>query len=143
MKEIQIKKYVRYLFGVSILLFILNKLYLRPWILENELSGFVLILTYSIPNLLEAIIGTLILTGILLQIRQSFNDKMGTIKDINIRILAVVIATIYVISQELKFHNLGGNNVYDPYDLIASITGLIGTFVVIQIFGFVYKLEKE
>ena len=143
MKEIQIKKYVIYLFGVSILLFILNKLYLRPWILENELSGFVLILTYSIPNLLEAIIGTLILTGILLQIRQSFNEKMGTIKDINIRILAVVMATIYVISQELKFHNLGGNNVYDPYDLIASITGLIGTFVVIQIFGFVYKLEKE
>ena len=143
MKEIQIKKYVRYLFGISILLFILNKLYLRPWILENELSGFVLILTYSIPNLLEAIIGTLILTGILLQIQQSFNDKMGTIKDINIRILAVVIATIYVISQELKFHNLGGNNVYDPYDLIASITGLMGTFVVIQIFGFVYKLEKE
>ena len=140
MKEIQIKKYVRYLFGISILLFILNKLYLRPWILENELSGFVLILTYSIPNLLEAIIGTLILTGILLQIQQSFNDKMGTIKDINIRILAVVIATIYVISQELKFHNLGGNNVYDPYDLIASITGLMGTFVVIQIFGFVYKL---
>lgn len=143
MKEIQIKKYVIYLFGVSILLFILNKLYLRPWILENELSGFVLILTYSIPNLLEAIIGTLILTGILLQIRQSFNEKMGTIKDINIRILAVVMATIYVISQELKFHDLGGNNVYDPYDLIASITGLIGTFVVIQIFGFVYKLEKE
>ena len=140
MKEIQIKKYVRYLFGISILLFILNKLYLRPWILENELSGFVLTFTYSIPNLLEAIIGTLILTGILLQIQQSFNDKMGTIKDINIRILAVVIATIYVISQELKFHNLGGNNVYDPYDLIASITGLMGTFVVIQIFGFVYKL---
>ena len=143
MKEIQIKKYVRYLFGISILLFILNKLYLRPWILENELSGFVLILTYSIPNLLEAIIGTLLLTGILLQMRQSFNEKMGTIKDINISILAVVMATIYVISQELKFHNLGGNNVYDLYDVIASITGLLGTFVVIQIFGFVYKLEKE
>ena len=143
MKEIQIKKYVRYLFGISILLFILNKLYLRPWVLENELSGLVLILTYSIPNLLEAIIGTLILTGIFLQIRQSFNDKMGTIKDINIHILAVFIATIYVISQELKFHNLGGNNVYDPYDLIASIAGLMGTFIVIQIFGFVYKREKE
>jgi len=143
MKEIQIKNYVRYLFGVSILLFILNKLYLRPWILENELSGFVLILTYSIPNLIEAIIGTLILTGILLQLRQSFNDKLGTIKDVNLRILAVVIATIYVISQELKFHNLGGNNVYDPYDLIASIMGLMGTFAVIQIFGFVYNLKKE
>ena len=143
MKEIQIKKYVRYLFGVSILLFILNKLYLRPWVLENELSGFILLLTYSIPNLLEAIIGTLLLTGILLQLRQSYNEKMGTIKDINIRILAVSLATIYVISQELKLHNLGGNNVYDPYDLLASTTGLIGTFVVIQIFGFVYKLGKE
>ena len=143
MKEIQIKKYVRYLFGVSILLFILNKLYLRPWILENELSGFILLLTYSIPNLLEAIIGTLLLTGILLQLRQSFNEKMGTIKDMNIRVLAVVLATIYVITQELKFHNLGGNNVYDPYDLLASITGLIGTFVVIQKFGFVNKLKIE
>ena len=143
MKEIQIKKYVRYLFGVSILLFILNKLYLRPWILENELSGFILLLTYSIPNLLEAIIGTLLLTGILLQLRQSFNEKMGTFKDMNIRVLAVVLATIYVITQELKFHNLGGNNVYDPYDLLASITGLIGTFVVIQKFGFVNKLKIE
>ena len=143
MKEVQIKKYVRYLFGISILLFILNKLYLRPWILENELSGFILILVYSIPNFLEAIIGTLILTGILFQLRQSFNEKMGAIKDINIRVLAVALATIYVISQELKLHNLGGNNVYDPYDLIASIIGLIGTFVVIQKFGFVYKLQKE
>ena len=143
MKEIQIKKYIRYLFGISILLFILNKLYLRPWILENGLSEFVLTLTYSIPNFLEAIIGTLTLTGILLQIQQYFNNKIGTIKEINIRILAVVIAAIYVLSQELKFHNLGGNNVYDPNDLIASIVGLIGTFVVIQIFGFVYKLEKE
>ena len=143
MKEIQIKKYVRYLFGVSILLFILNKLYLRPWVLENELSGFILLLVYSIPNLLEAIIGTLLLTGILFQLRQSYNEKIGNIKDINIRVLAVALATIYVISQELKLHNLGGNNVYDPYDLLASITGLIGTFVVIQIFGFVYKLGKE
>ena len=143
MKEIQIKKYIRYLFGISILLFILNKLYLRPRILENGLSEFVLTLTYSIPNFLEAIIGTLTLTGILLQIQQYFNNKIGTIKEINIRILAVVIAAIYVLSQELKFHNLGGNNVYDPNDLIASIVGLIGTFVVIQIFGFVYKLEKE
>ena len=143
MKEISIKKYIRYLFGFAILIFVLNKLYLRPWILENEFSGIILILTNSVANLLEAIIATLILTGILLQIRQYFNDKMGTIKEINIRILAVVIASIYVLSQELKFHNLGGNNVYDPYDLIASITGLIGTFIVIQIFGFVNEVQKE
>lgn len=138
MKEIQIKPYVRYLFGVSIVLFILNKLYLRPWILENEWSGFVLIITLSIPNLLEAIIATLILTGILFQIHETFVKKTK-IKDIYIRICAVSLATVYVISQELKFHNLGGNNVYDPYDLTASLIGLVGTFLVIHFLGFVNK----
>ncbi len=143
MKEIPIKKYVRYLFGTAILVFILNKLYLRPWILKHDVPDIFLIVTYSIPNLIEAIIGTLILTGILLQTRQYFNQKFGSLKDIHIHVLAVSIASIYVISQEVKFHNLGGNNVYDPYDLIASIVGLIGTFVVIQNFGFVNKVEKE
>lgn len=136
MKEIKIKKYVRYLFGLPILVYILNKLYLRPWILENELSGIILILTNSIPNLVEAIIGTLILTGILLQIHQSFIKKARAIKDIYIHVLATVFASVYVISQELKLHSLGGNNVYDTYDLIASFLGLTLTFGIIQIFGF-------
>lgn len=136
MKEIQIKKYVKYLFGISILVFILNKLYFRPWILENELSGIALTITNSIPNLLEAIIGTLFLTRILIQIKQSFIKKTIKVKDIFLHILAVVIASIYVISQEIKFHNLGGNNVYDTYDLLASFIGLIVTFGIIQLFGF-------
>ena len=143
MKEISVKKYVRYLFGTVFLVFILNKLYLRPWILENDVTGVFLIFTYSIPNLIEAVIGTLILTGILLQTRQYFNHKFGNLKDIHVFALAVSLASIYVISQELNFHSLGGNNVYDPYDLIASIVGLIGTFVVIKNFGFVNKLENE
>ena len=141
MKEIKIKMYIRYLFGISILVFVMNKLLLRPWILENKLSGLVLILTNSIPNLIEAIIGTLIITGILLQIRQSLYEKIGTIKDINIHILAVVMASIYVITQEFKFHNLGGNNIYDPYDLVFSILGLIVTFAIVQKFGYIHKLK--
>ena len=143
MREIPIKKYVSYLFGVAIVLFFLNKLYFRPWILTNESSGLLLIVTYSIPNLIEAIIGTLILTGILLQTRQYFKERIGSIKDIYIHLMAVSIAAIYAISQELKFHNIGGNNVYDPYDLIASIIGLIGTFGIIQMFGFADKVEID
>lgn len=121
----------------------MNKLYLRSWILENDVHNIFQIVTYSIPNLIEAIIGTLILTGILLQARQYFNQKLGNLKDVYIYTLAVSVASIYVISQELKFHNLGGNNVYDPYDLIASIVGLVGTFVIIQNFGFVNKVERD
>jgi len=114
----------------------MNKVYLRPWILENEVLGLPLIVTNSLPNFLEAIIGTLILTGILLQIYHSFIREKRKIKVVYLHILAVLIASIYVIAQELKFHNLGGNNIYDPYDLLASFVGLIGTFGVIQLFGF-------
>jgi len=57
--------------------------------------------------------------------------------------MAVVLAAIYILSQELKFHNLGGNNVYDPYDLMASIVGLAITFVVMQRFGFSENKEEN
>jgi len=143
MKEIPIKNYIRYLFVIAILVFIMNKLYLRPWILEHETPNVFLIFTYSIPNLIEAIIGTLLLAGILLQVRQYFSKEFGSTKDTYIHIIAVSIASIYVISQELKFHNLGGNNVYDPYDIVASIIGLIGTFVIIQLLGFTEKVEMD
>ena len=143
MPEILIKKYVRYFFGISIVIFILNKIYLRPLVLKNNLSEFFQTIVLSIPNLIEAIIGTLILTGILLQVRQYFNEKTGHIKDTYIHLIALSLSSFYVISQELKFHNLGGNNVYDPYDLIASIIGLTMTFGVIQVFGFADKLEKN
>ncbi|WP_127845827.1 hypothetical protein [Psychroflexus aestuariivivens] len=143
MKEILIKKYVMYIFSIAILIFVLNKLYIRNWILENDLPDFLLIVTYSIPNLIEAIIVTLLLTGILLQVRQHYNKKLGSIKVEHINILASSIAAVYVISQELKFHNLGGNNVYDPYDLLASFIGLIGTFGIIQLFGFMNENEVD
>ncbi len=143
MKEIPKKKYVRYLFGIAILVFILNKLILRPWILGNDLPDIFQIATHSIPNLTEAVIGTLILTGFLLQARQYFNQKLGFLKDIQIYLIALGLASVYVITQELKFHNLGGENVYDPYDLIASIIGLFGTFLIVQNFGFLNKVEKD
>ena len=125
------------------LLFILNKIFLRPLIIKNEITGFALILSNYIPNFFEAVMGTLMLTAILIAIRLSFLDTAKILKDSNIHILAVVLASIYVISQELKFHNLGGNNIYDPNDLIASIIGLIGTFIIVEKYGFVDKLENK
>lgn len=77
------------------------------------------------------------LTGILMQLREQFSKTIGNVKDTYLHIIAVGIAAIYVLSQEFKFHNLGGNNVYDLYDVIASIIGLSLTFGLIQTFGFV------
>ena len=143
MKEIPIKKYVRYLFGITILVFVLNKFYLRPWVLENELPEPFQIIVFSIPNLIEAIVGTLITTGILLQLREHFSKTIGYIKDTYVHLMGVGISSIYVISQEFKFHNLGGNNVYDFYDVIASIIGLSLTFGLIQALGFVEESKTE
>jgi hypothetical protein len=143
MKEISIKKYVRYFFGVTILIFFLNKFLLRPWILENESSEFFQIIVLSMPNLIEAIIGTLLGTGILLQARQYLNNTLGAIKDAYVHLLAVLIVSVYVISQELKFHNLGGNNVYDRYDIIASFIGLILTYGIIELFGFSEEAKND
>ena len=142
MREIAIKKYVIYLFGIAFFVFILNKFYLKPWVLGNELPELFQIFVFSIPNLIEAILGTLILTGILLQLRK-YSDKAKKIKDSSVYLIAVGISSLYVISQELTFHNLGGNNVYDPYDLIASIIGLLMTFTIIHTFGFADELEKK
>ncbi len=143
MKEISIKKYIIYVFVMAILIFFLNKFLLRPWVLENETSEFFQIIVLSIPNLIEAIIGTLLLTGIILQLKYRFNKKMGYMKDEYIYLLAVSLASIYSVSQEFKFHNLGGNNVYDPYDVIASLIGLGITYGLIQVFGFVEKEKTE
>ena len=143
MKELPIKKYVIYLFAMAILIFIMNKLITRPWVLENDVSEILLIISFSLPNFIEAIVGTLILTGILLQARQYFDEKLGSIKTSHIYLGAVSIASIYVISQEFKFHNLGGNNVFDYYDIIASIIGLIGTYGIIRYFGFTEKTEID
>jgi len=120
-----------------ILIFILNKMYLRPWVLEKGLPEFFKIFVLSVPNLAEAIVGTLLLTGILYQTRLYFNKRLGNFKDTYIHIAAVGIAGIYGVSQEYKLHNIGGNNVYDLNDVIASVIGLVIAFGFIQTFGFI------
>ncbi|MEO9802991.1 MAG: hypothetical protein ABJF04_07075 [Reichenbachiella sp.] len=140
MKEMPIKGFYKRLFGVAFLTFLLNKFYLRPWVVEKELADFWQIIVFSLPNFIEAAMGTLILTGVFLQLRVYRNMVL---RDIHIYWMAVGATAVYVISQELKFHNLGGNNVYDPYDLLASIIGLVATFIVLQIVDFTDLQNNE
>lgn len=84
-----------------------------------------------------------IVRGIIFRLRLYFNDVMGSLKTVFVHLLASGIASVYVLSQELKYHSLGGNKVYDSYDLIASINGLAGTLVIIQLFGFIDESKIE
>ncbi len=136
----RIKKYLRYLFGIAFVVFVLNKFFIRPWVIENELPEIFKIIVFSIPNLSEAIMGTICVTMIAFRLRRYFKKD---IKDTIIYLISVSISSIYVISQELKFHNLGGNNIYDPYDIIASLIGLVMTFGMIQSYGFADEVELD
>ncbi len=104
--------------------------FLRPSVLKTEAPELVKIFLWSFPNFCEAIVGVMTLTAIGLVINRRLRFKKR-FKEKNVYVLAVLLAAVYVISQELKFHNLGGHNVYDPIDLVFSIIGLLtGYFIV-------------
>ncbi len=126
----RLKAHIRVIFWSAFILFIFNKLLIRPWIIREEIQGLIALISYSIPNFIEAVMGTFIVTGIL---TYSANTWLKWTK--HIPLVGVSIAGVYVITQELKIHNLGGKNVYDPLDLTASILGLVFSYAMIRQYG--------
>jgi len=135
-KPTSIKKHIRFVFILVFLLFTLNKLYIRSLVLESNLPHFMHVLVLSFPNTAEAIMGTLVLTGILLTLQHTFPEPFRKWKLTRIYLIAVVFSALYVITQEFKLHNLGGNNVYDPNDVVASIIGLGFIYWLLMKYGF-------
>ena len=123
---------IRKLVRIQILftvLFIFFKL-IRPPILKSESPEFFKYILLSLPNFFESVIGVLIVTGIGLVLNDRLFEKFQ-IRPKTIYIVSVLFAGIYVITQEFKIHNLGGNNVYDKNDLIYSVIGLLIGFSII------------
>jgi len=63
-------------------------------------------------------------TGIALLLNDKLNKKYQ-IKLNSLYILAVILAGIYVMTQELNFYNLRGDNTVDKNDLLYSFMGLV------------------
>lgn len=116
-----------------IITFIINKALIRPYVLKHDFPNIFDIFVLSYSNFCEAIVGVLTLTYIGLYINQRMVRLEGRWREASIYIIAVVLAGVYVISQELKIHNLGGNNVYDPYDLLFSVIGLIAGYAILAV----------
>ncbi|AXT61611.1 hypothetical protein D1816_15050 [Aquimarina sp. AD10] len=123
-----LQKNIRIIFGV-VLFYLLNKFIVRPYILKGDFIEELNILVLSFPNLCEAIVGSLFLTNVGL----IANAKILKTNEIYIYSIAIIFASIYVILQELKIHNLGGENVYDHYDVLFSVVGLLITFIFLVI----------
>jgi hypothetical protein len=79
----------------------------------------------SFPNLCEALIGGLLLTNIGLFTKHKFLKTPSNITENYVYLFAVLVTAMYILLQEFKIHNLGGNNVYDPFDVLFSVIGLI------------------
>ena len=114
-----------------VLLFIVGKSLLRPYVLNNDFPNWTKIFVLSFPNFCEAVAGTLLLTcfGLIFNHRGYF--RIIKLKEQAIYGLATLFAAIYVITQEFKVHNIGGKNVYDPYDVMYSVVGLIATYLLL------------
>lgn len=109
---------------IFIMGFILNKFLLRPYVLENHITGLIKTFTLSFPNLCEAVCGTIMLTNLALVGNVRLLKQPRRFKQSTIYFTATLFAAIYVILQELKVHNFGGRNVYDFNDVLFSIVGL-------------------
>ncbi|MFK7972842.1 MAG: hypothetical protein AB8F95_20900 [Bacteroidia bacterium] len=122
-----IRKMVRIQIAVLIL-FVFFK-WIRSYILAGDSPELCKLFLLSFPNFCEGVIGVLTLTGFGIYLNKGFSIKHRLVY-----IIAILLAAIYVITQELKIHNLGGNNVYDPNDLIFSIVGLlVGSIIIFRL----------
>lgn len=125
MNELGIKNYIRLLYLALFILFILNKTLIRPWVLSHTDSSLLIIIVNSFPNFCEAVMGSVTLAGLGALFRRWFPKQLGDIKNVWLYAGVLFVASIYVITQEFKLHNLGGRNVYDPFDVVASVIGLV------------------
>ena len=131
-----VKPYVIRLYLGSILLFVLVKGAIRPWVLAGDFWVGFDIFVLSFPNFVEAIVGMSNVYGLLLFATHRDGLGMGRRSDPSLLLAAVVLTGAFVLSQEFGLHNLGGNNVTDLYDVAASIVGIGLMAAVFSKFGF-------
>ena len=136
MNQLIIKRHIRIIFLTVFFLFFINKFAFRPWVLANDSPQFLKVIAWSIPNFIEAVMGSILLIGGLFYVQNNIVSWQKRLTDISIYLIAVSFASIYVLTQEIKWHNLGGRNVYDPNDFIASILGVLFIFSVLCKYGF-------
>lgn len=126
--------YVQKLVRIQLLMIALFAIlkFTRPGVLESNAPGWIKLTLLSLPNFFESVIGTLVLTAIGCQLNDRLRTKEKRLKKLALISIATFLTGLYVITQELKIHNLGGNNVYDFNDIIGSLIGLFAGFVTVK-----------
>ncbi len=105
-----------------LVVFVALKAARRP-LMDLSPPEWVGVFLYSFPNFAEAIIGMMTVTMLLTAANHYLFS--GRIKPAVIYLAATLISAVYVLTQEWGLHSLGGNNVFDIYDVYASVAGLV------------------
>lgn len=129
------------LYAMNFVLFFILKIWFRPWIREQEGFEYLKLIANSFPNYVEAYLGTFTIVVFLTIAKLKNLSWIKDLSDITIYTFSTIFAGIFVITQEMKVHNLGGENIYDFNDVIASIIGLTIIFIMLNIYGI--KLIKK
>jgi uncharacterized membrane protein YuzA (DUF378 family) len=102
----------------------------RKSIINSFDNEYLTIFLYSFPNFAEAIVGTFVVCGIMLYSKAKVKFLFHFPSNATY-LIATLLAAVYVILQEMKIHNLGGENIYDPYDIAFSIIGLFTAYLIL------------
>ncbi|MEZ4699180.1 MAG: hypothetical protein R2834_02530 [Rhodothermales bacterium] len=103
---------------------VLVKLIVRPWVLSRDTSPVLEIIALSFPSLIEAIVVLTIVFGLVSAGKAYALPVLRRLSRPVLLALSVVLVGTYVLTQELSPQNLGGANVVDPWDIVASLVGL-------------------
>ena len=111
--------------GACVATFLFHRYLFRPWVLESYEAGVLVIIANSYPNFLEGIIGSITLGGLGLWFKNRTGKWSPEHETATFFNWVTIVAALYVVTQELNWYTVTRENVYDPYDVIASILGLI------------------
>lgn len=141
MNNFSIKPYLLRLYLSAFIFFFLNKFALRPFVLDGDFPNWIDTFVLSLPNTIETIFGMGIVGAALAVILEKLKPRFGEVPDLAIYISTLILAGAFVLTQEFKLHNLGGRNVFDPNDAVASVIGLTLMFILFVRFGILEKSE--
>lgn len=94
-----------------IFLLIANKFFFRPLVPEADGPTILQSVVLSLPNTIEAIMGTTIVTAILAWAQRRFQPQFDRVPVAGVALLGTLIAGVYAFTQEFKLHMLGGRHV--------------------------------
>ena len=135
MEALRPKTYIVRLYLGAVALYFVNKMAARSWVLGSDLPEFFHVFVLSVPNTLEAIMGMVMVAGILTALKQRASPRLEVLSPAVITVVAAILTGIYVLAQEFNIHDLGGRNVFDPYDVLASVMGLALTSALLLRYG--------